>query len=156
MAKQVGPIKITGCYDNICFYKMDGEYYARLKSSLTGKRVKKDPRFRRTMEYAGWLGQASKIASAVYRSLPPEKKEKGLYRMMTGQAMQWLKEGKPKEDILLLWQPATKDVVTHAATKKKRIEKQFPFADKILKQVFPVSRSSKETVIKVFFHSAPP
>jgi hypothetical protein len=37
MAKQIGDIKITGTYDNVTYYKMDGEYYARSKSSLTGK-----------------------------------------------------------------------------------------------------------------------
>jgi hypothetical protein len=37
MAKQVDDIKITGTYDDVTNYKMDGQYYARMKSSLTGK-----------------------------------------------------------------------------------------------------------------------
>jgi len=45
VAKQIGATKITGTIQNICFYKMEGQYYARQKSSLTGKRVKKDPAF---------------------------------------------------------------------------------------------------------------
>lgn len=92
MAKQVGPVYCTGTIGMVCFYKMQGKYYARLKSSLTGRRVKKDPAFRRTMENANILGEASRIASAVYRSVPSEEKCQGLYRMMTGIAIRMLKQ----------------------------------------------------------------
>ena len=81
MAKQAGTYHITGCFDNLCFYEMEGKYYVRLKSSLTGKRVKKDPSFKRTMQYAALLGSASAIASAVYRALP-ESKGIALYRVL--------------------------------------------------------------------------
>ncbi|KAA2244436.1 hypothetical protein F0L74_00160 [Chitinophaga agrisoli] len=93
MAKQAGPVFITGTHNGISFYKMDGEYYARRKSSLSGKRVKKDPAFTLTMVYAGILGQASAIAAAVYRTLPPERKQHRLYRAMTGTANRLLKQG---------------------------------------------------------------
>lgn len=98
MAKQIGPVKIVGTIGNICFYEMDGKHYARLKSSLKGKRVKKDPAFRLTMMYAGWLAKASKIASVVYASLP--EKEHQQYRTMTGIAMKMLKAGTEPEDIV--------------------------------------------------------
>lgn len=98
MAKQTGDIKLTGTKGNITFYKMKGKYYARLKSSLKGKRVKKDPAFRLTMMYAGWLAKASKIASVVYASLP--EKEHQQYRTMTGIAMKMLKAGAAPEDIV--------------------------------------------------------
>ncbi len=98
MAKQTGPVKIVGTIGNICFYEMDGEYYARLKSSLKGKRVKKDPAFQLTMMYAGWLAKASKIASVVYASLP--EKEHQQFRAMTGIAMKMLKAGAAPEDIV--------------------------------------------------------
>lgn len=74
MAKQSGERVLTGTYDNVTFYKMEGRYYARMKSSLTSKRVKKDPRFGRTMELAGLFGRANKIASAVYKVLPAEQR----------------------------------------------------------------------------------
>ncbi|TAN15269.1 MAG: hypothetical protein EPN37_09945 [Chitinophagaceae bacterium] len=67
MPKQCGPIRITGTIDNVCFYKMDGVYYARMKSSLTRKRVLKNAAFRLTRAHAATLGEASKIASRVYR-----------------------------------------------------------------------------------------
>jgi hypothetical protein len=135
MAKQAGPIKITGCYDNICFYKTGGMYYARMKSSLTGKRVKKDPAFRRTMAYAGLLGQASKIASTLYRNLPGEKKEKGFFKKLTGQVMRLLKEGKKEEEIFLSLLPEKKEVTGTTLTKKKAGSKSL-FADKIIQSIF--------------------
>ena len=104
MGRQSGNIFITGTIGNLCFYRMDGQYYVRLKSSLTGKRVKKDPAFKGTMYYAGLFGNASGIDSEVYRALPPSSKIKGLYRKLTGMAMQLLKEGIDKERIVLLLQ----------------------------------------------------
>lgn len=98
MAKQIGEINIVGTIGNICFYKMGDEYYARLKSSLTGKRVKKDPRFKRTMEFASFLSLAAKIASDIYCTLP---KQRGLYRKIVGMAMQLLKLGIEKEETML-------------------------------------------------------
>ena len=98
MAKQIGSVKIVGTIGNICFYKMGDEYYARLKSSLKGKRVKKDPRFRRTMEFASFLKIASKAASEIYSTLP---KQRGLYRKLVGRAMQLLKLGIEEEEMTL-------------------------------------------------------
>ena len=136
MAKQIGPFKVTGCYDNICFYKMDGQYYARSKSSLDGKRVKKDPAFRPTRWHANLLARSSKIAAAVYRGLP---KEKGLFRKLTGQAMRLLKEGKTTEEVFLLLQgPVIKARLTRdisrLANNKKIIP--YPFAEALLVKVF--------------------
>jgi hypothetical protein len=38
MARQAGNIFIEGIIDDLSFYRMDGKYYVRLKSSLTGKK----------------------------------------------------------------------------------------------------------------------
>lgn len=93
MAKQKGPVFFTGCSGGICFYRMDGQYYQRRKSSLSRKRVKRDPAFSRTMHYAGLLGNASRLAADVYRVLPRVQKKHALYRQLTGEAMQLLKKG---------------------------------------------------------------
>jgi hypothetical protein len=93
MAKQKGPRFITGTINGLTYYKLNGRYYVRKKSSLSRKRVKRSPAFRRTMEYAELLGQASKLASAVYRMLPRQKQQVERYRALIGQAMQLLKEG---------------------------------------------------------------
>ena len=93
MSKQKGPVYITGTVDGICYYKMNGRYYARRKSTLSRKRVKRDPAFRLTRKYADLLGRASRIAVGVYRLLPRDQKKIALYRAMTGQAMAMLKQG---------------------------------------------------------------
>jgi hypothetical protein len=66
MAKQKGPVKITGTIGGVTFYKLNGEYYARAKSSLSRRRVKTDRCFSNTMRNAAWFAQASKISSAVF------------------------------------------------------------------------------------------
>jgi hypothetical protein len=97
---------------------MNGQYYARKKSSLSGKRVKRDPKFENTRRYAGYMAQASQIAAAVYRSLPKEERQHALYREMTGKALQLLKEGLEEAAIReRLQAPAVKPV--EAAPRKK-------------------------------------
>jgi hypothetical protein len=92
MPKQKG-LFITGTYNGICYYKMNGQYYCRRKSTLSRKRVKRSPAFKLTMKYAGLLGEASRVAAEVYRSLPRAQRKHALYRALTGQAMQLLKAG---------------------------------------------------------------
>lgn len=99
MAKQVGPVFLTGTVGNVTYYKMDGQYYARSKSSLSRKRVKRSRSFKRTMQYADWLAQASKIAAAIYRLFSRKTRQHDDYRTITGQAMQLLKSGVEKEII---------------------------------------------------------
>ena len=102
MAKQVGEIKIVGTFADITFYKMDGQYYARMKSSLTGKRVKRDPRFARTMQSAHRLGRGSQLASKVYHSLPRAERVYALYKELKSMAVLALKEGKREAEVLAL------------------------------------------------------
>jgi hypothetical protein len=90
----------TGTIGPICIYQMHGQYFLRTRSSLTGKRVKKDPAFRKTMMYAALLGKASRIGSAVYAAIPAGKKQHALYRKLTGEAMTWLKYEWKEEDII--------------------------------------------------------
>ncbi len=99
MAKQVGPYKITGTIDNICFYEMDGQHYARQKSSLTGKRVKKDPVFARTMQNASLFGKASSLASQIKRGFPKEEQCRELYRELLRKVLDLMKEGVAEEEI---------------------------------------------------------
>src|SRR5689334_10598025 len=101
MAKQAGKIKIgSRRIGRLVFYKMGNEYYVRTKSSLTGKRVKKDPKFSRSMMSAGRLARASKIGSIVYKALPANFKQFFMYRAFTGEAVKMLKQGMSEEEIL--------------------------------------------------------
>src|SRR5688500_2015159 len=100
MAKQVGDIIIEGTIDDITFYKMEGKGYARMKTSLTGKRVKKDPKFKRTMQSAHRLGRGSQLAAKVYRSLPREEQKYALYMELKTMAVLALKEGKSEAVVM--------------------------------------------------------
>ena len=104
MAKQIGDIILVGTIDDITFYEMDGKGYARHKSSLTGKKVKRDPRFKRTMESAHRLGRGSQLASKVYRSLPREAQVYALFKELKRIAILAIKEGKSEEDLFALLQ----------------------------------------------------
>jgi hypothetical protein len=127
MAKQKGPVYFTGCSGGITFYRMDGVYYQRRKSSLSGKRVKRSQAFKRTMEYAGLLGRASQLAAAVYRSLPKAERKHALYLQLTGQAMQLLKQG--MEEALV-----TEQLQQYVAIKKAPVT-QAPAAAKPAKRL---------------------
>jgi hypothetical protein len=136
MARQSGPYKITGTIDNLCFYEMEGKFYARKKSSLTGKRVKKDPLFANTMRYAKLFSTASVIASAVYKKMPAEQKVKGLYRKLTGQAMQLLKAGNTESFV----SRSLEDFYLPKPAEKKRIVsnsvERLVFAETLLQDIF--------------------
>jgi hypothetical protein len=79
---------------------MHERYFMRSRSSLTGERVKKDPAFRKTMEYATLLAKASRIDSKVYAGVPAHQKQHALYRKLTGKAMTWLKYEWKEKDVL--------------------------------------------------------
>ena len=100
MAKFAGIPAFTGTIGPVCIYKMYGRYFMRVSNPLTRSRVKKDPAFRKTMEYASLLAKASRIGSTVYAAVPANKKQHSLYRKLTGEAMYWLKHNWSTEDVL--------------------------------------------------------
>ena len=66
MAKQTGPIPLSGTLGGVTFYNLDGKNYARLARQLSKRRMKQDPAFARTRENSSEFGQASK-AGALFR-----------------------------------------------------------------------------------------
>jgi hypothetical protein len=99
MARQEGPIKITGTIGNLTFYKMNGNYYVKKKSSLNRNKVLKSPKFERTRTHAGEFELASPTASKLYWSIPKENRYKGLYQKMVGRAKTLLHQGKSIEEV---------------------------------------------------------
>ena len=87
----------TGTIANIVVYTRWGNHYIRTKSTLTGKRVKKDPAFKKTMAEASILAKASRIASKIYQALP--NKLYPQYRQLTGMAQKLLRAGKGEEEV---------------------------------------------------------
>jgi len=97
MAKQSGHIFITGTIHDVTYYKMYDTYYARMKSSLSRKKVLESPNFARTRMHANQLADASRIASQLYRSISKEKRNRPMFRAFVGKAKLLLAEGKDKE-----------------------------------------------------------
>lgn len=158
MARQSGNITITGTIDNLCFYRMDGKFYVRRKSSLSGKRVKKDPAFRATMQYAGLFGRAAKLASQLYRSLPEAAKTKGLYRQLTGKAMLMLKDGYTPEDVAVLLQEG---LLPKPIVKKKPISvepacERYIYADAVIAGIAGDDHTSDNAVLLPRISHSPP
>src|SRR4051794_9381680 len=152
MARQAGAFLITGCIDNLCFYKMEGKYYVRMKSSLRGKRVKKDLAFKRTMEYASLHANASKIASALYRELPKEEKGIAVYRMLTGKVMKFLQDGKSNDEILYLLRCKEKETTKEqcSRTKERILFNAYSYyADALIAIVFADIPIDEITTIRV-------
>jgi hypothetical protein len=74
MAKQAGDFFIEGTIDDLTFYKMDGGYYVRMKSSLTGKKFWRGKAFERSRESCRRFSEGNKLASKLYRMVEEEKK----------------------------------------------------------------------------------
>lgn len=130
-----------------------------MKSSLSRKRVKTDPKFAVTMAYAGLLGKASKIASAFYRTLPKEQKIKGFYKQLTGKAMQWLKEGYDAAQVTLL----LRDYCTPEAAVRKQeivhrppIAASYAFADAVIAGILSGYEEEPGTCLSTKMCCAPP
>ena len=137
MAKQIGIFKIIGTIGDVTFYEMDGQFYARKKSSLDGKRVKKDPRFKRTMEEAIGFGKASTAAQAVYWALPEEMRVHGFYGRLTGRMRKLMRAGRTAQEAqlqllreLCAEQGAAMQQGAPAGSKPEG------FADRLLRQIF--------------------
>lgn len=82
-----------GTANNMTGYVINNNGYLRRKSSLTGKTVKNSPEFEKTMEYARKLGEASRLASELYKTVAAENKNIRLFRLITGQVITGFKKG---------------------------------------------------------------
>jgi len=100
MARLTSKPPFIGTVGPVTIYQMYEEYYIRTRSSLDAKRVKTDPAFRKTMQYANLMATASPIGSIVYAQVPLHRKKLTLYRKITGEAMTWLKYQWEKEEII--------------------------------------------------------
>ena len=110
MAKQVGPLFITGTIDGIIFYKLNDKYYIRSKGDYpSAKCMRKQRRYTRTFINADRFGEASQLVrDHYYRHLSKEARKHGLFGQLTGMVNQWLYQGKRKE-------AAKADLIEHLA-----------------------------------------
>jgi hypothetical protein len=93
MAKLAGHIKITGTKGNLTFYEMDGKYYVRMKSSLTGKQFRTKKCFAGSRQSAARFAKGNQIASITYRNLPKRMRIYDLFCVLKSAAIGLLKDG---------------------------------------------------------------
>jgi hypothetical protein len=102
MAKQAGPFFFTGTIGDVIFYKLGDQYYIRMKGDYNKKRMQKPGAYPLMQLKQAEFGQASKLASQVYRLLPRAHKKQGLFGQFTRAARKLLKEGKTHEDVVAM------------------------------------------------------
>jgi hypothetical protein len=100
MAKQVGLIKLEGVFGDVLFYKMEGQYYARMHNPVSKKKFWKHPAFEGSRRSSERLTRGSKLASQVYRSLQGATRVYALYCVLKKEAIGLLKIGTPEEAVL--------------------------------------------------------
>ena len=108
------------------YFSKGGQCIVRVKSSITGARIARDPVFEGFRQSSVRMKDASPIAAKLYNQIPKEKKEFTLYRLLTGEALKMLKQGINKEVIIqklqeLYIDPAlNKRIKTDRPAKEKR------------------------------------
>lgn len=80
-------------------YIMNGKGYIRSKSSLTAKRVKTSPEFKKTMQLARKLGEASSLAAELYKTVPQDFKSIQLFRRITGLVITGFRKGNSEKEV---------------------------------------------------------
>jgi hypothetical protein len=93
-------IVFIGNAGGICGYMSHGINIIRKSSSLTGKRVEKDPAFKGFRNSCNRMKEASPIAASLYNLLTQEQKVYSLYRTLTGKALKMIKQGLEKKIII--------------------------------------------------------
>ena len=99
--KQSGNIRFTGTFplDDLTLYRMNGEFFARKKSRLTGKRFRNDDAFEGSRRSAERFKRGNELASQVYGSLRQEERFYKLFCRLKREAILWLKQGKTEEEV---------------------------------------------------------
>lgn len=93
MAKQAGECRFIGSVDELCFYKVQDDYFVRLKSSLSGKRFWKDAAFEGSRRSCKRFGEGNRLASKVYQMVEEDKRVYRLFCFLKRRAILLLKEG---------------------------------------------------------------
>lgn len=91
---------LVGTYDDITFYKMEGNYYARMKSSLTGKKFRTHKAFEGSRRSCNRFGRGNKLASMVYKEIPEENRKYDVFCSMKSAAIAMIKAGKEESDVI--------------------------------------------------------
>ncbi len=130
MARQEGIIRLTGTVGFITYYKMNGDYHARSKSSLTGKKFWKLKCFENSRRSCSRFGRGNRLASQVYRQLPVEKRIYSLFCQLKSAAIQYTRLGYSVEETMQRLQRHAEQLkfILPNKLRKNRNKKRFPYA----------------------------
>jgi len=104
MARMTEGFHYSATIGDLCFYQWRGISCVRMKSTLSGKRVKKSKEFEKTRQYASNFAIAARIASPVYKALPVDIRARWIYRTIVGEAASLLYKGKTESEVNdILW-----------------------------------------------------
>lgn len=68
-------IPIRGTIDNLTYYKRNGKFFCRRKSSLNAERIRKDPAYEAQRKTIAIFNKAIKLASCLYKHLPKKQRK---------------------------------------------------------------------------------
>ncbi len=115
---------------------MKGEYHARTKSSLTGKKFWRHPAFERSRRSCSRFALANKIASNIYRSLPAEQRHYSIFCQLKTASIYLLKQELPVHTIEEKLRKSFLPAYAIAIKKRKvaRQKKVLPYVLKVTSQ----------------------
>ena len=105
MARQAGPFFFVGQIDDLVFYKQGDKYYVRQKSeptSTTKKRLKDKNYYPVLNMRKREFGEASQLASEIYRRLPRKLRGHGKQQKLTGKVVRLMRQGMKEAEIKAL------------------------------------------------------
>src|SRR5689334_3897162 len=99
MARQIGPLLISGVVDGLCFYEAGGQALVRRHNPVSGERFRSEEAFAGSRRSCARLAAGSRLASMVYRGLPARVRVYSLYVALKGRAVALLKDGLAEEAV---------------------------------------------------------
>lgn len=126
MARQCGPLRIIGSFNGICFYRLEGLYYARSKTSLCRQRFREDSCFQRSRESCQRFAKGNRMASFVYRNLKKPHREYPVFCRLKSMAIRLFREGKEEEEVLVILRKQVRRMARRKFGKKQRIRPRRP------------------------------
>ena len=150
MAYQCGTIRFTGTIGDITYYRMNGEYHARTKSSLTGKKFWKHRAFEGSRRSCKRFADGNKLASQVYQSLPKEQRHYALFCQLKRAAIHYIKLGLTAEEAkpYLQQHAAQEQFILPAKAPKPRVKKAFPYAITITSEYIALTGGRLQQLLK--------
>ena len=140
MAKQPGPFLFEGTMGDVTGYKMNGKYYLKTKSEISGRRIRLDERFSNTRRNAKWFGEAVKLAQTIYYEIDRcDRDQHRVWYPLRNRAQELVRKELPQVEILrMLREEFVKSEMSNVKRETGTLEKQNELrADKLPDEIVP-------------------